>query len=196
MGAGEVARYLGTYGSDRVAQGGVPGLPGAVPAQDARQPRGACTRACSTASEGRHRATGTPTSPGFYNDFYNLDENLGKRISEEAVPTAGTWPRVPHRIASGCVPTWITDFRDDIAKIDVPTLIVHGTARPHPADRRDGPAGSTSCCKAADYVEIEGAPHGCLTHADEVNQALLEFVGAAATGGGLTTPVRTPHHFS
>ena len=72
--------------------------------------------------------------------------------------------------------TWPTDFRGDIAKIDVPALIVHGTAdNILPIDvtaRR-----FKELLPDATYVEIEGAPHGMLlTHAAEVNEALLAFV--------------------
>jgi peroxiredoxin len=72
--------------------------------------------------------------------------------------------------------TWLTDFRQDIPKIDVPALILHGTA--------DNilPIDSTGrlfakALPAAEYVEIEGAPHGLLwTHGAEVNEALLAFL--------------------
>ena len=73
-------------------------------------------------------------------------------------------------------PTWLTDFRGDIPKIDVPALIVHGTADnilPIDASGRE----FTKALPAADYVEIDGAPHGLLwTHAAEVNEALLAFL--------------------
>jgi peroxiredoxin len=74
------------------------------------------------------------------------------------------------------VPTWLTDFSADIPKIDVPALIVHGTAD------RILPIDSTGrlfakALPSADYVEIEGGPHGLLwTHAEEVNEALLAFL--------------------
>ncbi|NUS36372.1 MAG: alpha/beta hydrolase, partial [Pseudarthrobacter sp.] len=73
-------------------------------------------------------------------------------------------------------PTWLTDFRADIPKIDVPALILHGTAdNIVPIDssgRRFAKA-----LPGAEYVEIEGAPHGLLwTHAAEVNEALLRFL--------------------
>jgi len=75
-----------------------------------------------------------------------------------------------------CVPTWITDFRADVAKIDVPALILHGTGdRILPIDataRR-----FSKLVPDATYVEIDGAPHGLLwTHADEVNKELVAFL--------------------
>jgi len=73
--------------------------------------------------------------------------------------------------------TWPTDFRGDIAAIDVPSLIVHGTAdNILPIDKTG--RRFTELLPSATYVEIDGAPHGMLwTHADEVNRALLDFLG-------------------
>jgi peroxiredoxin len=77
---------------------------------------------------------------------------------------------------SAVVDTWVTDFRADIEKVDVPSLILHGTADrilPIDATARE----FAKRLPGADYVEIEGAPHGLLwTHADEVNEALLAFL--------------------
>ena len=80
--------------------------------------------------------------------------------------------------ASAVVQSWLTDFRADIEKVDVPALILHGTAD------RILPIDSTARefvkrLPDATYVEVEGAPHGLLwTHADEVTAALLAFVRA------------------
>jgi pimeloyl-ACP methyl ester carboxylesterase len=117
----------------------------------------------------------------FYNDFYNLDVLLGERISEQAVRDSwnvaagaspiGTW---------ACPPTWHTDFRADLRKIDVPTLVMHGTAdRILPIEATS--ARTHEMVNDSQYVVIQGAPHGCLwTHADKVNRALLQFLGAPA----------------
>ncbi len=72
--------------------------------------------------------------------------------------------------------TWPTDFRADIPAIDVPTLIVHGTADnilPIDATARR----FKQLLPDATYIELEGAPHGMLwTHGDEINEALLGFL--------------------
>ncbi len=113
----------------------------------------------------------------FFRNFFNTDDYLGTRLSEEAL-------RASWQVAAGASPyasvaaqpTWLTDFREDIPKIDVPALIVHGTADnilPIDATARE----FAKRLPAADYVEIEGAPHGLLwTHSEEVNAALLEFL--------------------
>ncbi len=94
----------------------------------------------------------------------------------EASPVA-TW---------ACVLTWLDDFHADITRIDIPTLILHGTA-----DRILSIDGQGRRLHAAlpdaDYVEIEGGPHVmCVTHADEVNRALLTFLGRSAGDGAAT----------
>jgi non-heme chloroperoxidase len=115
----------------------------------------------------------------FYDNFYNLDENLGSRISEEAVRNswnvaAGAGARASWAV----VPTWGTDFRADIQKIDVPALIAHGTndrILPIDATGRE----FAKRLPNARYVEISGAPHGMLwTHADEVSDLLVEFLAS------------------
>ena len=87
---------------------------------------------------------------------------------------AGSAPAAAYAV----VPTWHTDFRDDVEKIDVPALILHGTAdRILPIDATARPF--HALLPQATYVEVEGAPHGLLwTHADEVNETLLSFLKA------------------
>ena len=177
MGTGEVARYIATYGSDRVAKAAFLGSlePYLLITDD--NPDGAGPQdffdgiAASVAEDRWAFLT------GFYKDFYNLDENLGSRISQEAVDAS---VQVANQMGNSAIAlsplAWPTDFRADIPKIDVPALIVHGTADnilPIDATARR----FTALLPEATYVEIEGAPHGMLlTHADEVNEALLAFV--------------------
>ncbi len=78
--------------------------------------------------------------------------------------------------AYACVDTWLTDFRADLPKIDVPTLVVHGTAdRILPFEA----TAATAAGLIADLkvVKVEGGPHNIAwTHPDEVNKALLDFI--------------------
>ncbi|MBF0689698.1 MAG: alpha/beta hydrolase [Cellulomonas sp.] len=178
MGTGEVGRYLGTRGSDRVAKAAFLAAiePFLLQTEDTPDglPQSAFDGIVATA-----RADRFAWFDEFFANFYNLDENLGSRISEAAV--RGSWA-----VAAGSapwaawavVPTWHTDFRADIAKIDVPTLILHGTAdRILPVDATG--RAFAALLPEATYVEVEGAPHGLLwTHADEVTRALLDFLTA------------------
>jgi pimeloyl-ACP methyl ester carboxylesterase len=114
-------------------------------------------------------------------DFLNLDEYLGRRVSEETVRDAWNAGAAASPIAtSACVPGWLEDFGEDITRIDVPTLILHGTA-----DRilsLDGQGRRLhAALPDARYVEIEGGPHVmCVSHADEVNRELLAFLSETA----------------
>ena len=176
MGTGEVGRYLGAYGSERVAKAAFLASlePYLLQADD--NPTGVP----ASVFEGIEQAALSDRFAwfdDFYQNFYNLDENLGSRISEAAV--RGSWQvasAASWYASAAVVHTWHTDFRADIEKVDVPALILHGTAdRILPIDA----TGREFAKRLPDarYVEIEGAPHGLLwTHADEVNAALLEFL--------------------
>ncbi|MGX1274796.1 alpha/beta fold hydrolase [Streptomyces phaeoluteigriseus] len=177
MGTGEVARYLSTYGSARVAKAVFLASlePFLLITDD--NPDGAAPASFFQGVSDAVKKDRYAFFSGFYNDFFNLDENLGLRVSEEAVRNAWNVAAGSGAIASAAAPlSWPTDFRADIPKIDVPTLIVHGTAdRTLPIDatgRRFAKALPT-----AQYTEIDGAPHGLLTtHTDEVNEILLNFL--------------------
>jgi non-heme chloroperoxidase len=189
MGGGEVARYLGVYGSERVSKAvfinGVP--PYLKKAPD--NPEGLDPGVFDQIQQAI-KADRLAFLTGFYKDFYNLDVTLGQRISEEVV--RDSWNVAAAASPKGtldCVPTWGTDFRQDLARIDVPTLVMHSNQdRIVPIDvagRR-----TRQLVKGAIYVELEGAPHGALwTHAEEVNRALLDFLGSDRA---VTLPTQTP----
>ncbi|MFH9675767.1 alpha/beta fold hydrolase [Streptomyces sp. NPDC017405] len=177
MGTGEVARYLSVYGSARVAKAVF--LASLEPFLEITDdnPDGAAPASFFQGVSEAVKKDRYAFFTDFYNDFFNLDENLGTRISEEAVRNAWNIAAGSGAIASAAAPlSWPTDFRADIPRIDVPALIVHGTAdRTLPIDatgRRFAKALPT-----AQYTEIDGAPHGLLTtHTAEVNDVLLNFL--------------------
>ncbi|MGK5739378.1 alpha/beta fold hydrolase [Micromonospora sp. URMC 103] len=177
MGTGEVARYVSRYGTGRVAK--VAFLASLEPflLKTDDNPTGAAPREFFEGIVEQLRKDRYAYYTAFYADFYNLDENLGARISEEAVRNSFSVAADGGWYAAAAAPlTWITDFRGDIPAIDVPALILHGTGdRILPIDATGRPF--HRALPSADYVEIEGAPHGLLwTHADEVNKALLAFL--------------------
>jgi pimeloyl-ACP methyl ester carboxylesterase len=178
MGGGEVARYLGTYGSERISKAAI--LSGIPPylLKTPETPNG-IDQSVFDGIQAAIAADRLAFLTAFFKDFYNLDEFLGTRISEDAARDSWNVGAGASPIGTyACPPTWHTDFRADLAKIDVPTLVTHGTAdRILPTEA----AGERTHELVADshYVVIDGAPHGCLwTHADEVNRALLEFLAA------------------
>ncbi|MFD7997936.1 alpha/beta fold hydrolase [Streptomyces mirabilis] len=178
MGTGEVARYVSTYGSARVSK--VAFLASLEPCllKTDDNPDGVAPKEFFDGVVAAVKADRYAYYTNFYQDFYNLDENLGTRISEEAVRNSWTVAAAGGFFAAAAAPsTWYTDFRADIPAIDVPALILHGTAdRILPAEGTARPF--HKALPSADYVEVEGAPHGLLwTHAEEVNTALLAFLG-------------------
>jgi non-heme chloroperoxidase len=180
MGTGELARYVGKFGSDRVAKLAflAPLEPFLVKADD--NPTGV-PQEVFDGIEAAAKGDRFAWFKGFYNDFYALDENLGSRIGQEAVDASwntaiGSAPVAAYAVVS----SWIEDFRSDVAAVRAsgkPSLILQGTHdRILPIDSSGRPF--HAAFPEAEYVEIEGAPHGLLwTHADEVNEKLLAFVG-------------------
>ncbi|MBH0120761.1 alpha/beta hydrolase [Rhodococcus sp. HM1] len=177
MGTGEVARYIGRYGSARVAKAAFLGSLEPYLLQTDDNPDGAAPREFFDGIVAKVEKDRYAYFTEFFAGFYNTDENLGTRLSEEALRNSWNVAAGSGSYAAAAAPlTWFTDFRDDIPKIDVPALIVHGTADNILPIDATGRAFSRRL-PTAEYVEIEGAPHGLLwTHADEVNAALLSFL--------------------
>jgi non-heme chloroperoxidase len=177
MGTGEVARYLATYGSERVSQAAFLASIPPFLLKTADNPDGV-EQSVFDGIMDAIRQDRFAYLTAFYQNFYDLDLFLGKRISEEVV--RDSWNVAAGASPTGtlqCVPTWLTDFRPDLPKIDVPALVLHGTAdRILPISATGGPH-LAKALPGSTLVVIEGAPHGLLwTHADEVNKALLDFV--------------------
>lgn len=180
MGTGEIARYLSRYGSGRIAKVAFFGSlePYLLITDD--NPDGAGDQAFFDGTAASVAKDRYAFLTGFFRDFYNLDDLLGERISQEAVDASVQVANLAGNAAIAAAPlTWPTDFRGDIPSLTVPTLIVHGTADnilPIDATARrfkDLVPEATPLT----YLEIEGAPHGLLrTHGAEVNEALLAFL--------------------
>ena len=177
MGTGEVARYLSRYGSDRIAKAAFLGSLEPYLLITDEHPDGAGPLEFFQGISDSVKKDRYAFFAGFFADFYNLDENLGSRISEEALRNSWSVAASSGAYAAAAAPlTWPTDFRADIDAITVPTLIVHGTAdNILPIDKTGRKF--AELLPDATYAEIEGAPHGLLwTHADEVNEHLLGFL--------------------
>jgi non-heme chloroperoxidase len=176
MGTGEVTRYLGRYGSGRVARGVLvspippfllqtPDNPDGLPAslfdgfmQAARQDTPAWMK-------------------GFLDNFYNFDKFRGTLVSDQAFQASWNLATSASAIAAvACIPTWETDFRADLPKIDVPMLVIHGDddrVLPFPNTGRRLPG----LINGLQMVVIDGGPHAVAwTHDDQVNSALLKFL--------------------
>ncbi|MBZ5579349.1 MAG: alpha/beta hydrolase [Acidobacteriia bacterium] len=190
MGGGEVARYLGKYGSKGVSQaviiGGIP--PFLLKTADNQE------GVDGSVFEGIRKAVAADRYAfftEFFQNFYNTDLLLGKRISQQAIQASWSVAAAASPTACvACVPTWVEDFRQDLARIDVPTLVIHGEADRivpiHAAGRR-----TAKIVQGARLVAIPDGPHAVTwTHADEVNAALVEFLGKGAVKKAASAPHR------
>jgi non-heme chloroperoxidase len=177
MGTGEVTRYLGKYGSARVSKAALFGVIPPFLKQTDDNPEGVPVEVF----EGIKAAIVADRYAyfkDFFDNFYNTDKLAPERISDQALQAsfnvaAGASPFATY----ACVDTWLTDFRGDLPKIDVPTLVVHGT------EDRILPFEVTAArlpglIADVKLVEVPEGPHNIgWTHPDEVNRALLEFLG-------------------
>jgi non-heme chloroperoxidase len=176
MGGGEVARYVSKYRRERVSKAA---FVAAIPPfllKTADNPEGVDRPVFDGIQKGLVADRPAFLSQ-FLQNFFNVDVLGGKRISDDFV-------RLSWNIASGaspagslaCVSAWLTDFRADLAKFDLPTLVVHGDSdRIVPLEvsgRR-----TAAAVEGSRLVVLKEAPHGLnWTHAEELNAALLDFL--------------------
>jgi len=177
MGGGEVARYLGTYGSGRAVKAVFIASVPPFLLKTADNPEGVD----GSVFEGIKKAI-IADRPAFLSaflaNFYNVDVLGGTRISDQVVQA--NWNVAVGASAKGtldCVSAWVSDFRNDLPRINLPTLVIHGDSD------RILPIAATGirthkAVNGARLVVVEGGPHGLTwTHTEKVNRELLAFLG-------------------
>jgi non-heme chloroperoxidase len=177
MGTGEVTRYLGKYGSDRVVKAALfaPLAPYLFQADD--NPEGVPVQVFEDIKQAI-RDDRFAYHKDFLDNFYNVDVYSGTRISDEA--WQGSWNVAAAASPIGtlkCVDAWGTDFRGDIPGLSsVPLLVVQGTEdRILPIDNtgRRLPA----LIEGLEYHEVEDGPHNIgWTHPEVLNPIFLNFL--------------------
>lgn len=176
MGGGEIARYFGKYGSKGIKKAvfisSVP--PFLLKTQD--NPEGV-DQAVFDGIQKAVAADRYAFFTEFFKNFFNTDLLLGKRVSEQTVQACWNLAASASVTASyACVPTWHEDFRKDLSRVDVPTLVIHGDADRIVSLSASGEK-TAKLVKDARLVVVKDGPH-CIswTHADEVNSAILDFL--------------------
>jgi pimeloyl-ACP methyl ester carboxylesterase len=177
MGSGEVTRYLGKYGAKRVRKAVLIGTLGPYLVKKADNPEGVDAQVFD-GIKAALRADRPAFLMEFLRNFYNYEVTGGKLVSERVLED--NWNVAAGASAIGtvaCVDCWIEDFRGNIPKNTVPTLILHGDADrilpPEATSRRQA-----KMIRNVKYVELPGGPHGVLwTHADQINAELVRFLG-------------------
>jgi len=176
MGTGEVTRYIGKYGTKRVRKAVLIGTLGPYLVKAADNPDGV-DASVFDGLKAAIKADRPTTLLDFLHNFYNYDVLGGKLVSERVVED--NWNVAVGASATGtlaCVDSWIEDFRKDIVRNDVPTLLLHGDADrilpPDATSRRQA-----KMIKNVKFVELKNGPHGVLwTHAEQVNRELVDFL--------------------
>jgi pimeloyl-ACP methyl ester carboxylesterase len=176
MGTGEVTRYLGAYGSARVARGVLVSPIPPFLLQTGDNPEGLPASLFDGFIQ-TAKADTPAWMKGFLDNFYNIDVLGGTLVSDQAFQASWNIAATASATAAvACIPTWETDFRGDLPKIDVPMLVIQGDADrilPFPNTGKRLPG----LIKDMQLVVIEGGPHAIAwTHADQVNNALLTFL--------------------
>jgi non-heme chloroperoxidase len=180
MGGGEVARYVGKYGSKGVSKAVVIGGVPPYLLKTAGNPDGVDR----SVFEGIQKAVAADRYAfftEFFKNFFNTDVFLGKRISDQAVQASWNVAAGASPTASlACVPTWHEDFRNDLSRIDVPTLVIHGDSDRIVPIKASGEK-TAKLVKNARLVTIKDGPHAInWTHAEELNAELVNFLGRGA----------------
>jgi non-heme chloroperoxidase len=176
MGTGEVTRYLGSYGSQRVSKGVLisPIPPFLLQTDD--NPDGLPASLFDGFMQSA-RQDAPAWMKGFLDNFYNIDKYRGTLVSDQAYQASWNLAASASATAAvACIPTWETDFRGDLGRINVPILVIQGDDDrvlpfPNTGSRLPGMLSDMQ------MVVIEGGPHAISwTHDDQVNSALLKFL--------------------
>jgi len=180
MGGGEVARYIGKHGSKEVSHAvfvsSVPPFLLKTPDNPDGVEQSVFDGIQKAAIADRY-----VFFTEFFKNFFNTDALLGKRISEQAVQASWNVAAGSSATATvACVPTWYEDFRKDLARVDIPTLVIHGDSDRIVPISAAG-ARTAQLVKGARLVTIKDGPHAVnWTHAEEVNSELVNFLTTAA----------------
>jgi non-heme chloroperoxidase len=184
MGTGEVTRYLAVHGSERIRAAALiaPLTPFLLKTDD--NPEGIDRRVFDDMTA-RIAADRPAAMKDLLDDSYNVDLLGGTRVSDQAWQNSFyTAIFASAHAALACVTACQEDFRADLAKISIPILVIHGDqdrVLPYEATSRRLPA----LLKNARTTLIAGGPHAIIwTHADEVTQAVLQYIGQLGQADG------------
>ena len=176
MGGGEVARYLSAYGPERVHSVVFAAAVTPYLEQTSGNPDGPLDKKTAAG----FAASLTKDQDAFYDQFttqfFSVDGELkvAEAQRQEALALAG---QADKNAALQTMTAWgTTDFRDDLTKVTVPTLVIHGDGDATVPFEGSG-ARTHVAVPGSELVVVPGAPHGLnVSHAAEFNEALLQFL--------------------
>jgi non-heme chloroperoxidase len=176
MGTGEITRYIGKYGTKRLCKVVLIGTLGPYLVKAADNPEGVDPNVFD-GIRASLKADRPATMMEFLKNFYSVGGADGKLVSERVIEANWTVAIGASPIGTvACIDAWIEDFRRDIARNDLPTMMIHGD------DDRILPIDVTArrqakLIKGVKFIEIKGGSHGLpWTHAEEISNELVEFL--------------------
>ena len=176
MGGGEVARYVGSFGVDRLHS---VVFASAIPPcllKDDEHPDGGLDLATVEQMQQGIRSDREGFLDGFLTNFFSADGEL-KVTEEQRQAALALAAQADLHAAASCIRSWVTDFTDDLAQVSVPALVLHGDSDAIVPIEVSGRRTHESVA-GSELVVVEGGPHGINTsHAEEFNRALLDFLG-------------------
>src|SRR5680860_1052909 len=176
MGGGEIARYIGRHGTGRlhsvVFAGAVP--PYLLKTDD--NPDGGLEESGVQEMEEGARTDRANFMDGFTASFFTAGDDL-KVTEEQRQEAIALQQPAREEAVVGCIDAFgRTDFRDDLTKVDVPTLVIHGDSDAIVPFEVSGKRTAESI-PGSTLVVVQDAPHGFnVSHHVEFNNALLEFL--------------------
>jgi non-heme chloroperoxidase len=176
MGTGEITRYIGKHGTKRLRKAVLVGTLGPYLVKAPDNPEG-IDASVFTGIKAGIKADRPTAVMEFLKNFYSVGGADGRLVSERVIQANWTVAIGASPIGTlACVDAWIEDFRQDISRNELPTMIIHGD------DDRILPADATSrrqakMIKDVKFIEIKAGSHGLLwTHAEEINAELVKFL--------------------
>jgi pimeloyl-ACP methyl ester carboxylesterase len=175
MGGGEVARYVGTHGTDRLHS---IVFAGAIPPcllKDDEHPDGALDLDTVATMQEQLRADREAFLDGFLTNFFSADGHL-KVTEEQRQEALRLAAQADLHAAAECIRSWVTDFTKDLERVDVPAMVIHGDSDAIVPLEYSGQR-THDAIPGSDFYVVSGGPHGILvSHAKEVTGALLDFL--------------------
>ena len=175
MGGGEVVRYVGTHGTDRVHSVVLAGAITPYLLKDDDHPEGALTLDDVAGMQEQLRADRDAFFDGFMTTFFSANGEL-KVTEEQRQEALGLAAQADLHAAAECIRSWVTDFRADMEKVDVPLLVIHGDSDATVPVEMSGER-AAQAVPGSTFTTVSQGPHGFnVSHADEVNRALVDFL--------------------
>jgi len=179
MGGGEVARYIGRYGTDRVGRAVLAAAVAPYLYKSDDNPDGALDDATIAAFEAGVRADRIAFVDGFVTNFFAVGDKTDLVSEPQRVYNRDIAAFASPKGTLDCIAAFgRTDFRPDLATFTVPTLIIHGDSDAIVPFEASGKR-SHEAISGSELVLLDAAPHGLnVTHADQFNRSLLDFLAS------------------